>query len=46
VTSQELLLMLVLNVLDNEETSDVVNQRVLVLRVIEDCLLVLAIVTD
>lgn len=44
--SQELLLMLVLNVFNDEETTNIVYDRILVLRVIVDRLLVLSVITD
>lgn len=43
---QELLLMLVLNVLYDKETPDVVDNRVFVLWVIIYSLLILSVVTD
>jgi len=46
MTSQELLLMLVLNIFYDQETPNVVNNGVLVLRVIVNSLLVLSVITD
>ena len=46
MSSEELLLVLVLNVLYHEEPSNVIDDVVLIKGVVVDCLLVLAIVTD
>jgi hypothetical protein len=46
MASQELLLMLILNVLDHKEAANVIYDVVLVLRVIIDSLLILSVVTD
>ena len=46
MASQELLLMLVLDVLYDEETSDVIDDGVFVLRVVVNSLLVFSVITD
>jgi hypothetical protein len=46
MSSQELLLMLVLNIFNDEETTNVVDEGVFILGVIVDSLLILSIVTD
>ena len=46
MTSEELLLMLVMDILDHKKASDVVNYGVLISRVVVDSILVFSIVTD
>jgi hypothetical protein len=46
MTSQKLLLVLIMNVFKNEETTNVVNNCVLIERVVVDCALVLSIVSN
>ena len=46
MAAKELLLVLVVNVLNDQKPSNVVNDGVLVLWVIEDSVLILSIVTD
>ena len=46
MTSEELLLMLVMNIFNDKKTTDIVNDGVLVSWVIVDCVLIFTVVTN